>query len=73
MRALQSTLTVFEDAKFHQKNVLAIYTDYSNAFNTIDQDKLLQIPFNLKFPNVTIDAVRDLYAGACTSVRTPAG
>ena len=53
--------------------MFALYTDYSNAFNTIDQDKLLQILFDLKFPNVAIDAVRDLYAGACTSVRTPAG
>ena len=73
MRALQSTLNVFEDAKLHQKNVFALYTDYSNAFNTIDQDKLLQILSDLKFPNVAIDAVKDLYAGACTSVRPPAG
>ena len=73
MRALQSSLNVFEDAKLHKENVFALYTDYRNAFNTIDQDKLLQILFDLKFPNVAIDAVRDLYAGACTSVRTPAG
>ena len=65
MRALQSTLNIFADAKLHQRYVFALYTDYSNAFNTIDQD--------LKFPNVAIDAVRDLCAGASTSVRTPAG
>ena len=41
-----------------------MYMDYSNAFNTIDQDKLLQIPFDLNFPNVAIDAVKDLYTGA---------
>ena len=73
MKALQSTLNVFEDAQLHQKKVFALYTDYSNAFNTIDQDKLLQILFDLKFPSVAIDAVRNLYADACTSVRTPAG
>ena len=73
MRALQSTLNVFEDAKLHQKNVFALYTDYSNAFKTIDQDKLLQSLFDLKFPHVAIDAVRDRYACACISVRNPAG
>ena len=73
MRALQNTLNVFEDAKLHQKNVFAMYTDYSNAFNTIDQDKLLQILFDLDIPNVAIDAVKDLYNGAITCVKIPAG
>ncbi len=73
MRALQSTLNVFEDARFHQKNVFALYIDYSNAFNTIDQDKLLQILSDLQFPDVAIDTIKDLYAGATTCVRTPAG
>ena len=42
MRALQTTLNVYEDAKFHNMNVLP-YTGYSNAFNTINQGRLLQI------------------------------
>lgn len=73
IRALQSTLNVFEDAKFHQKNIYALYIDYSNAFNTIDQEKLLQILSDLQFANVAIDKFKDLHAGATTCMRTPAG
>ncbi len=73
MRALQSTLNVYEDAKFHNKNVFALYTDYSSAFNTIDQDKLLNILYRLRFPNAAVEAVKDLYAGATTLIKIPAG
>ena len=34
-RALQTTLNVYEDAKFYNKNVFALYTDYSNAFMAV--------------------------------------
>ena len=73
MRALQTTLKVYEDAKFHKKNVFALYTDYSNAFNTIDQERLLQVLRDLCFPDVTIEAVQDIYSEASTKIKTPAG
>ena len=44
-----------------------------DVFNTIDQAKLLQILSDLQFPSVAIDTIKDLYAGATTCVRTPAG
>ena len=73
MRALQTTLNVYEDAKFHKKNVFALYTDYSNAFNTIDQQRLLQILRDLNFPDAAVDAVKDIYSEAATTIKTPAG
>lgn len=66
MRSLQSLLNVYEDARLSTQNVYAVYIDYSNAFNTINQDKLLQVLFDLGFPNVAIDAVKGIYCGAMT-------
>jgi len=64
---------VYKDAKFHKKNVDALYTDYSDAFNIIDQHKLLHILYRLCFPNAAIEAVKDLYAGATTLIKIHAG
>ena len=73
MRSLQSLLNVYEDARLSRQNVYAVYIDYSNAFNTINQDKLLQVLYDLGFPNVAIDAVKDTYHGAVTGIETSAG
>ena len=47
MRSLQSLLNVYEDARLSRQNVYAVYIDYSNAFNTINQDKLLQVLYDI--------------------------
>ena len=73
MRSLQSLLNVYENARLSNQNVYAVYIDYSNAFNTIDQDKLLQVLYDLGFANVAIDAVKNIYQGAVTKVKTPVG
>ena len=54
-------------------SLLRFGTDYSNAFNTINQQKLLHILHDLCFPNVAIDSIKDIYAEATTRVQTPAG
>ena len=64
MQGMHGITNVFEDAKIHQENIFAVYIDYSKAFNTIDQDKLLQILAGLQFPNVAKDTSKDLCAGA---------
>ena len=56
-----------------RRNVYAVYLDCSNAFNTMDQDSLLQVLYDLRFPNVAVDAVKDLYKNARTRVKTAAG
>ena len=75
MRSLQSLriLNVYEDARLSRQNVYAVYIDYSNAFNTINQDKLLQVLYDLGFPNAAIDAVKDIYQGALTRIKTSVG
>ena len=59
MRFLQSLLNVYEDARLSKQNVYAVYVDYSNAFNTINQDKLLHVLHVLSFPIVAVDAVKE--------------
>ena len=73
MRSLQSLLNVYEDACLSKQNVYAVYIDYSNAFNTINQDKLLQILYDLGFPNVAVDAVKNIYHEAVTRIKISAG
>ncbi len=64
---------VLEDAALYGRDVYGVYIDYSSAFNTIDQDRLLQIMFDLGLPNDLIRAVRNLYAHATTRIRTEHG
>ena len=73
MRSLQSLMNVYEDARLSRQNVYAVYIDYSNAFNTINQDKLLHVLYDLGFPNVAIDAVKGIYYEAVTRIKTCAG
>ena len=60
MRSLQSLLNVYENARLCKQNVYAVYIDYSNAFNTINQDRLLHVLHDLSFPNAAIDAVKGI-------------
>ena len=73
MRSLQSLLNVYEDARLSRQNVYAVYIDYSNAFTTINQDKLFQVLYDPGFPNVAIDAVKDIYQEAVTRIKTSVG
>jgi exonuclease III/ribonuclease HI len=72
-RQILNLVHVLEDAALYGKDVYAVYVDYSSAFNTIDQDRLLQIMFDLGLPNDLIRAVRNLYAHATTRIRTEHG
>jgi hypothetical protein len=48
--------------------------DYgTEAFDTIDHDRLLQILYDLGFPTDAIDVVQNLYTDATTAIKTPHG
>jgi hypothetical protein len=67
-RQLQNMLHILEDAALTHKDVLMMYIDFSSAFNTIDQDKLLMIMHDLGFPTDATEVVRNLYSAAETRV-----
>jgi exonuclease III/ribonuclease HI len=63
---LQLVVTALEDACMYKRDIFALLVDLTDAFNTIDQDKLLQIMYALGYPTDGIDVVKDLYTGATT-------
>ncbi|KXZ51275.1 hypothetical protein GPECTOR_13g762 [Gonium pectorale] len=72
-RQLLNWIHLFEDAGLTGRNLYALYVDFSSAFNTIDQDKLLQIMYRLGYPKDLVCAVRSLYQSARTAIRTEHG
>jgi hypothetical protein len=61
-----------EDARATNQNIYMLAVDFSSAFNMLDQDKLLQIMFDLGFPTDAVDAVRPMKARprACDGDKT---
>ncbi|KAJ9519674.1 hypothetical protein QJQ45_013303, partial [Haematococcus lacustris] len=70
---LQTLVMALEDAKLAKVDIYALLVDFTSAFNTTCQDKLLWIMHDLGFPTDATDAVRDLYTGATTRFKTPYG
>ena len=70
---LQALVMVMEDAKLNNRDLYALLVDFTCAFNTTDQDKLLWLMYDMGFPTDAIDVVRDLYTGALTSFKLPEG
>ncbi|KAJ9504731.1 hypothetical protein QJQ45_009421, partial [Haematococcus lacustris] len=70
---LQMLVMALEDAKLAKADIYALLVDFTSAFNTTCQDKLLSIMHDLGFPTDATDAVKDLYTGATTRFRTPYG
>ncbi|KAJ9507937.1 hypothetical protein QJQ45_021167 [Haematococcus lacustris] len=70
---LQMLVMALEDAKLAKVDIYELLVDFTSAFNTTCQDKLLWIMHDLGFPTDATDAVRDLYTGATTRFNTPYG
>jgi ribonuclease HI len=62
-----------EDAQQQRQNMYLLQIDFSEAFDTINHDKLIQIMGDLGYPAQAVKVVKDLYTGATTSVQTPYG
>lgn len=73
MDQLELFTMLLEDAKLTRKDVYLLMVDFSEAFDTIDHDKLLQIMFDLGFPTDATEVVKNLYTGATTAFVTPFG
>ncbi|KAJ9506008.1 hypothetical protein QJQ45_016679, partial [Haematococcus lacustris] len=70
---LQMLVMALEDAKLAKADIYALLVDFTSAFNTTCQDKLLWIMHDPGFPTDATDAVKDLYTGATTRFKTPYG
>ena len=62
-----------EDARAYKKDLYILMIDFTAAFNTIDQDDMLAIMFDLGFPCDSLAVVHAMYTGATTVVAMPAG
>ena len=70
---LELMTIILEDAKLTQQDIYLAMIDYTEAFDTIDHDRLLQILYDLGFPTDAIEVVKNLYTGATTAIKTPHG
>jgi exonuclease III/ribonuclease HI len=64
---------VLEDAMMTRQDVFLTMMDATEAFDTVDHDKMLQVLFDLGFPLDAIEVVKQLYTGTTTSFKTPYG
>jgi ribonuclease HI len=72
-RQIHSVLHAIEDAALTGRDLMMLYVDFTSAFNTIDQDKLLMILYDLGYPTDLIEVIANLYSKASTSIRTEHG
>ena len=70
---LELLTMVLEDAQLTKQDIYMLMIDFTEAFDTIDHDKLLQTMYDLGFPTDSIEVVKNLYSNASTSIRTPTG
>jgi hypothetical protein len=62
-----------EAAMLTRQDIYLLQIDFSEAFDTVNHNKLIQVLTALGFPQDAVRVVSDLYSGATTVVRTPYG
>ena len=67
-RQLQRLVHCLEDASLFDRDIYLLYIDLSNAFNTIDHQKLFKIMNDLGFPPDAIAVIRGIYSHNSTQV-----
>ena len=64
---------IMEKAREFQKNIYFCFTDYANAFDCVDHNKLWKILKEMGMPEHLTCLLRNLYAGQKATVRTGHG
>jgi len=64
---------VLEDAMMTRQDVFLTMMDATEAFDTVDHDKMLQVLFDLGFPLDAVEVVKQLYTETTTTFKTPYG
>eukprot|EP00775_Hariotina_reticulata_P015153 gene15153-biopygen1942 len=70
---MEMMVMALEDAHLFKQDIYLLQADMTEAFDTIDHDKLLMIMYDLGFPTDAIEVVKDLYTNARTTFQTPYG
>ena len=65
--------SIIEDAHIFHKNLYVLYVDWANAFGSVDHSRLTTMLDLLGVPQDAIEVVANLYSGASTRLRVPAG
>ena len=61
---------IMEKAREFQKNIYFCFTDYANAFDCVDHNKLWKILKEMGIPDHLTCLLRNLYAGQEATIRT---
>ncbi len=67
-RHLQRLMHSLEDAARFNRNIYLLYVDLTNAFNTIDHQKLFKIMKDLGFPPDALAVIRGIYSDITTRI-----
>ena len=66
-RQLQTIIAALEDAHFTNQDIYILYTDFKNAFGSIDHARLLAIMADLGYPTKEVALVGNIYSQSITS------
>jgi len=70
---LEMLTMALEDAQLYKQDLYLLQMDFSEAFDTIDHDKLLMILDDLGYTADATKVIKDLYTDTKTTVSTPHG
>lgn len=70
---LEMLTMALEDARLCGQDIFLLQVDWSDAFDTTNHDKLLQVMFDLGYGTDAVEAIKNLYTGVTTCVQTPFG
>jgi ribonuclease HI len=70
---LELFTSILEDARLCNKDLYLLQSDFVEAFDMVNHDKLLVVLFDLGFPTDAIEVVKHLYQGMKTRIKSPHG
>ena len=69
LRQARNLINALEDAATYGNNIYTVYVYFASAFNMVDQDKLLQIMYDLGVSEHIIDIIKHIYTDNTTRIK----